>query len=201
MFIIPKFQNLSKAAKKLETNYKTQREAFDKGRFFASFRPATNNLDRFNDTNFIKSLEHFVENLKTDSTLGNSDSFFKGKDYERVIAPYLKEVISGAFLLVLIKITHTYSREESVKTNSALGQIILDLFKIDKLSDVPSDQLKNCLSNLNRFLDKMPEPPTTWHQTLSKVDLQKQIAAELQKLPGGEIPLQDVEPNCSLAFI
>lgn len=86
-------------------------------------------------------------------------------------------------MLELITITSTYSNEATVKTNSALGKIILDLFKIDKLSDIPPHEMQECLSNLNRFLEvtntKLPQ--ISWHETLSNSELMQQIGNEINK--------------------
>lgn len=51
----------------------------------------------------------------------------------------------------------------------------------NKLSDVPPNEMKECLSNLNRFLEATNEkqPENTWHDTLSNSDLMQQIGDEL----------------------
>lgn len=185
-FTIPGFKDLIASAQELSTAYKKERSTMDEQRFFGSVRPGTNNPERLNATSCIQRITTYISANKFNwETI---DPTFQQKDYAASTAPFLKKAISGALILELITITATYSNEATVKTNSALGKIILDLFKVDKLSDIPPDEMQECLSNLQHFLEVTNKqvPANKWHDVLSNDELIQQVNVELDKntVPG-----------------
>ncbi|STX28830.1 Uncharacterised protein [Legionella beliardensis] len=184
-FTIPGFKELLNTSKKLVSSYQVTRDQFDSQRIFASIRPKTHNPERLNDAACIEKLATYIMDNKFNYQ--NLDLRFNKADYAKVIAPFLKEALSGALLLELIKITNTYSKEEDAK-NSALAKIILDVFKINKLSDVPTEQLNKCLTNFLYFIEVYEQAAANknlnipLHQTKSNEDLKQEISSELRKL-------------------
>lgn len=188
-FTIPKMKELTDSTSKLCATYQTERSEMDGQRFFASLRFSTTNSERLNDATCI---EKIAKSISTNKFKWKSiDSTFADKNYASEIAPFLREVISGALLLELIKLTASYKRGETyVQTNSALGKIILDLFNIKKLSDVPTEQMHKCLSNFKHFLEvtnepkvdeqNKPIPPAQWHASIENSALIKQVNEELE---------------------
>lgn len=188
-FTIPNMKELTDSTSKLCATYQTERSDMDGQRFFASFRSSTINSERLNDANCIEKIAKSISRSKF--KWESIDPTFANKNYAREIAPFLREVISGALLLELIKITTSYKRGEAyVKTGTALGKIILDLFNIDKLSDVPTEQMHKCLSNFKHFLEvtnepkvdeqNKPIPLTQWHASIENSALIKQVNEELE---------------------
>lgn len=178
-FTIPEFKELTASAQKIHTTYKSERSDMDAQRFFSSYRASTINQERLNATACIQKIATYISTNKFN--WDTIDQTFKQKDYAKITAPFLKKAISGALVLELITITATYSNEATVKTNSALGKIILDLFKIDKLSDIPPQEMQECLSNLNHFLEVTNKqlPQISWHETLRNSELMQQIDNEI----------------------
>lgn len=180
-FTIPGFKDVIDSAQKLSTAYKKERLNMDEQRFFGSYRSSTNNPERLNAASCIQRIATYISVNKFNwETI---DPTFPQTDYAKTTAPFLKKAISGALILELITITATYSNEATVKTNSALGKIILDLFKIDKLSDIPADEMQECLSNLHHFLEVTNKllPNNKWHDVLSNDQLMQQVTTELDK--------------------
>ncbi|KTD07451.1 hypothetical protein [Legionella jamestowniensis] len=187
-FRIPPMSELLKAANQLEITYAEIRKEKDSNRFLGSIRPATYNSDRINDMQFIKTLAQHISDNK--ANYSNVDASFKGQDYALVVAPFLKEALSGALLLDLLKITRSYKGDEtSVKKNSALGNVILDLFKIDGLSEVPLDKQKKCLEALKTYIQIYDahakannENPIQWHGQRANTELRKIIEREIKTI-------------------
>ena len=185
-FTIPGFKELLSTSKRLVTSYQVMRDQFDSQRIFASIRPKTHNPERLNDAACIEKLATYIMNNKFNYQ--SIDLRFKKDDYAKVVAPFLKEALSGALLLELIKITNTYTNEEDVKKNSALAKIILNVFSINKLSDIPSEQVSKCLTNFLRFMEvyeqieKNKNSNQPLHATKSIEDIKQEISNELSKL-------------------
>ncbi len=176
MFKIPCMKQLLAASKLLVESYEVKRTEFDNQRMFASFRPATINEERVNDANFIKNLAEHI--YQTKNSYSELDVDFKDSDYSKEIAPFLKSVITGAMLLELMSITQTYSFEFSVKNRSALSNLILDIFKIDKLSDVPKDRLETCLNDLAKYLQVVSD--IEFHPSKSREALLNEIGEQCE---------------------
>ncbi|MDI9818913.1 MULTISPECIES: hypothetical protein [unclassified Legionella] len=187
-FHIPPMQILLKTADKLNPRYEELRKAKDEKRWFASFRPATKNPQRFEQIEFVKTVAADVKVNK--ASYGSINQQFANKNYEADVAPHLRQVVAGAFLMDLIIITRSYGgNEEAVKDGSVLGKIILDLFGIDKLSEVPAGELKACLKALDGYLYKMDDlvnedkkQPIQWHPKKTNIALRAEIAKEIEKI-------------------
>lgn len=180
-FSIPKLPQLIDAGVNLVANYKVVRTELDQQRFFASYRASTSNPERLEDAQSIQQIAEYIKLHKF--SYSQQDESLKYHDYHNDVAPFLKSVISGAFLLELITITQTYTFS-SVKDGSALGKIILDLFQIRQLSDVPPDTLRDCLINLQRFIETLNIATNQkWHPVKSNEDIIKQITDQLSLMP------------------
>lgn len=182
-FHIPVMKLLSRAASSLNEAYQRERQEKDSHRFLSSLRSNTHNPKRLEDINFVEAVEMSVTSKKIDyDTL---DPEFQYKDYDKFIAPFLKKVMAGALLLDLTAITKEYSSEESVKSNSALGKIILDVFGIDKLSDAPEDERVACFKALKRYLEVIishTAEPIKWHANKTNDQLIADIEHEIRIL-------------------
>lgn len=180
-FTIPNFKDLTDSTQRLSTAYKKERSNMDEQRFFGSYRSSTNNPERLNAASCIQRIATYISANKFE--WDKLDPGFQHKDYAATTAPFLKKAISGALILELVTITATYSNEATVKTNSALGKIILDLFNIDKLSDIPLEEMQECLSNLEHFLEVTNKqlPNNKWHDVLSNTQLIQQVNVEMDK--------------------
>ncbi|ASQ44879.1 hypothetical protein [Legionella clemsonensis] len=202
-FRIPPMSDLLKAANQLTIAYTEKRKEKDLNRFLGSIRPATHNSDRINDIQFIQTLAQHISNNR--ATYSQVDVSFKDQDYALVVAPFLKEALSGAMLLDLMKITKSYGDDEaSVKNNSALGNVILDLFKIDGLSEVPLDKQKRCLEALKTYIQvydsqakATKESPIQWHATRKNAELSKIIEREIKNI----IALEKHENSNNIAAV
>ncbi|WP_131795828.1 hypothetical protein [Fluoribacter gormanii] len=133
-FKIPNLDILIKSDQQLVISYQKTRGHLDEQRFFASIFPKAHNPERLNDAAFIEKIALHISMNRCNYS--NKDPDYKNKKHSNCIAPFLKEVLTGALLLELIKISNGYSNEEDVKKNSALGKIILTLIDINQISDV-----------------------------------------------------------------
>ena len=160
-------------------NYQSTREEMDSQRLFASLRSPTDNPVRIEDATFVKDLANHVRANKFE--YGEVDEDFAGQDYSKSIAPFLKQVIAGAMLLQLIKVTNEYTFESSVKSYSAMGKVVLDLFEVEKLSDISDEDRTNCLQSLDRYLRHFPD--AAFHSKKSNADIKAEIAkyAEIER--------------------
>ncbi|WP_131795869.1 hypothetical protein [Fluoribacter gormanii] len=186
-FKIPNLDILIKSAQQLVISYQKTRVHLDEQRFFASILPKTHNPERLNDAAFIEKIALHISMNRFNYS--NMDPDYKNKNYSNCIAPFLKEVLTGALLLELIKISNSYSNKEDVKRNSALGQIILTLFDINEISDVSEKQLHRSLSKLYKYMEiieynenKKGNSNFLWHKTKSNEELKQEINVELKKL-------------------
>lgn len=153
-------------------NYQETREEMDSQRFFASLRSPTVNPVRIEDATFVKDLANHVYDNKFEYKVVDED--FAGQNYATSIAPFLKQVITGAMLLQLIKVTNEYTFESSVKSYSAMGKVVLDLFGVEKLSDISNEDRTNYLQSLDRYLSHFPD--AEFHSKKSNADIQAEIA-------------------------
>ncbi|KTD22700.1 Uncharacterised protein [Legionella lansingensis] len=186
-FQIPSMPALLEAATKLDQAYAKNRTINDKNRWFNSLRPATHNTDRLQDIQFIKNLSKYISENKF--LYEKIDPAFKGKSYPWVIAPFLKEALSGAMLLDLSKITVSYGDEKATKKNSALAKVILDVFTINGLSEVPINKRKTCLESLKQCIEAIDtftkengQEKIQWHPGKSNKIVLTEITHELEAL-------------------
>lgn len=119
--------------------------------------------------NFIRSEDstrqadiHFIQLIVTNLTANESqypkwDRFFADKRYEDRLPSFIKYVIAGTLFYVLIPISNSYSDEHLVKNKSALATLILDIFGVEALSNIPVSELTNSLKFLLRYLDNAPK--------------------------------------------
>ncbi|MCC5792841.1 MAG: hypothetical protein JJT82_09590 [Legionellaceae bacterium] len=185
---MPSLKNLLRAAENCKENYDQLRQQFDTQRFFNPLRPRTYNPEREQDIGFIQKLSATIDGYKF--SYGDIDTQFEGQNYHTHVAPFLKNVLAGSFFLVLTKISHSYTYESKVKTNSALGHIILELFGVEKPSDIPDDTIQQCLAALSQFMTAMnsrPEQsPIQWRENTENQELLDLIGSEIQKLAACE---------------
>ena len=178
-----KLDKLQEAANGLTESYKHTRMEMDQRRTLGFLRPYTQNPDRLNDIQCIKKITAYINKNKFLYRHTSSSSGYINSLYNKEIAPFLKQAIVGAFLFELLKITSIYT-DDTVRGNSALGEVILDLFEIDKLSQFPKDKLTECLSSLQQFIQNMAEkePLRQWHETMTNQQLIDNIAELLKKI-------------------
>jgi hypothetical protein len=183
-YAIPKMEDLVKIIAKLDSSYTSAREVLDKQRYFAAVRAKTVNPDRMVDIEFIQSVARNVAANK--NAYHSFDNNFPEKTYTGKTAPFLKNAMVGAMLLSLIEITtvdYFWLGEEAVKKRSALGQCILNILSIDKLSDVPHDEIKACLEALESYLEtvnRRSETRIKWHPQKENYELKSIIQENIK---------------------
>ena len=172
MFSIPSMKDLLKQSKDLVETYKKKRTEYDSQRMFASIRPGTINPERINYAEFIKNLAEHIDKIKF--KYATFDVSVKSSSYEKEIAPFLKNVITGAMLLDLINITESYFFKSNVENKSALSKAILEIYGIDRFDDIPSDRLEKCLEDLTKYLNVFStiqfHPSKSNEELLNKID-------------------------------
>lgn len=147
-----RLENLLTASQNLRSDYQKKRQEMDEARTLGKYRPYTHNQQRLDYITFIENLTKFVIENRYNYRL----TLFSSRSYDQVLTPLLTKIILGAYLLELINITKTYSAETSVLTDTALGAIILNFFKIEKLSDIANEIQADCLTSLQSYLTKIP---------------------------------------------
>lgn len=147
-FTLPKhLKDLLTQLNNLADDYKKRRQSKDGERYFSMFRSATKNPDREQDAEFIENLAAWVEANKGDYYKLDYDYY--SVDYQKIVS-YLKKALSGMLMIELIKI---YGPHGENKTDSALGEILLEQFSIKKFSEIPQEQITQCIENLEHLID------------------------------------------------
>lgn len=194
-FHIPKMQDFFTSIANLKANYEERRKVKDLNRFFGSYRAPTINISRLNDIEFIQNVAKSIKENK--NYYDRMDPVFSKTDYSKTTAPFLRRVLSGALIFNLIKITQTYSSEKKVKDYSALAEVILNVFGIDKLSDLPTDFQKECLEDLKRYmvitnlhLKKESKELISWHPEKTIKQIKMKINEIISQLPKEEADAQ-----------
>lgn len=130
---------------------------------------------------FVKQIANYA-NI-TRPNYASIDQKFK-KD-SLAVAAFLKQVIAGALVLELINITATHTYESDVKSTCPIGKQMLDLFKVETLSDIQLEDATTALRCLAQFMvniNKTPNAPT-WHTTIDNKKLLQVITFHIQKHP------------------
>jgi len=180
-------------------NYQNKRKQLDESRFFAFFLPYTHNQSRLDNIQFIVNASTYL--IKNKFNYSSWDESFRHKRYDRDVAPFIRKAILGLYLLELMTITESYSSEISVKTNSALGAIILDFFDIDKLSDIKTTTQKDFLCALLQYLRVAPsERALSFHPSLKPEQIIEKISSQIQILSVVEPDNTEMEASRSLAM-
>ncbi len=182
--------------------YDELRKELDSRRYFATWRPATETQDRKNDYIFLEKIANWIEEHKLDylSKYVPLDDTFKKQSadklsYSAAVAPFLTEVMLGATMLTLLKITKMYTGawiggadETSVKHRSALARVLFEAFGIEKVSDLDSLVCRDYLISLSRFINTISvgqktnassEAPVQWHPSCTNDELLKQLSDEI----------------------
>ncbi|MDP1603161.1 MAG: hypothetical protein Q8M03_07845 [Legionella sp.] len=168
---IPQIRTLNAKVRELEDDYQADRDKFDKNRFLGGWRSKTVNISRQEDINFIQYIAFNIKENKQKLHQFDGD--------------FLKLVIAGALLLSLIDITKTYADEKKVIKRSALGKNILDIFEVQKLSDIPPNEIKANLEALHTYVTSVPvalenKPRSEWHslktQGMLLADIESKIS-------------------------
>lgn len=182
------FKTLFSEARTLKENYQQEREKLDGNRLFSSFRSKTDNPARHGDIAFIKSVSLYIEKNKLEYKKTKQIS---SEMYDKKTVPLLKDIMCGAWLLGLIGVTATYRSPASVKDGSALGKIILNLFQVNSLEDLPSKYIAKCLGSLKKFIEAVdsynPSIPIRWHPSVNNEDMCTQITEYYEKFSNTEV--------------
>lgn len=175
-FYIPSLTELIEKADMLMTTYKNERSIMDENRFLAHHRQKTHNPSRMADISFISSVAKHVE--KNQNDCNNLLHLFPLPATSEQIIDFLRKTIAGAFLLHARKISKEYTFEGSVKNRSALAKVILNLFTIEKFSDIPKTSLDDCLLHLKSYLQFMTTHTGVklrWHKEKTNTQLFQEL--------------------------
>jgi len=157
-FYMPKLLELFPLVAGLRKKYESAHEEKQSQRFFVS-RVLTGGPSpaRYSSIQFIENLAKEVSESK--SNYRDLDPNFRGKDYAKDVAPFLKKVIVGSLWLELILVDGTYSAHPYVygqsKDNSALAATLLKTLGIDDLDSLSEEDkllATNCLEALKQYI-------------------------------------------------
>lgn len=190
VFTIPPYETLVEAGQALESTYKKKREAKDADRFFGGYRSATKNPSRDVDIHFAKTITCSADKRRPnyaqwDEEIQKQSAEKSKNQMKKIVADYLELVMTGAFLLDLTFITKEFYSEESVKGSSVLGELILDLFQIEKLSDAPEETRLEVFQALKHYMtvvNNKTVEPIKWHETKSNKALMEALDHEICKV-------------------
>lgn len=179
-YTVPHLKEFQAIQASLEDLYTKKRQERDQARMLAAWLPETSNPDRKNDIIFIQNIcQHVLENK---SNYGRLDQQFAGKNYAFEIAPFLKEVMSGAFMFVLSEINNSY---KIFTPSSALSDVILNIFKLEDYSALSQKNVHQNLCALHHYLSIMQaskkENEKTWHPAMTDTALMKQLDEAIKR--------------------
>lgn len=195
----PAFHHLLYYMADLPSLYANERSYFDKKRFCSFFRSPTQTPERYHDALFIKKIAQWIDvhrfiYIDIDPFIINA---YEHPSYSEHIEPILKLALTGAMLLILLKIKNAYTNailpfnEASLIQRSALAKILLSHLYLSKLSDMEVRVYELRLVGLKHFIQAIDthnqtqiEPEMiTWHPLLSNDEMIHLIDLELNKLP------------------
>ncbi|KTD11326.1 hypothetical protein [Legionella jamestowniensis] len=183
-FTIPLLDVLILQSQNLDTAYKEERLAMDKKRFFSSLRGSTSNPMRLDDIKFITTFGGNISNNQFNYQILRKALKSENPTVQEY-GMFLRNALSGAFLLHLSKINDGYLFEESVKDRSAMAKLTCNLFSVEKFSDVPKKELRICLEALQTYLSTVTNSSglrLKWHPSKTNRALLRDIAEEMNLL-------------------
>ncbi|KTD16244.1 hypothetical protein [Legionella jordanis] len=181
-FTVATLEELIEFGKYLAINYKTERAQMDRNRFLGLFRSDTDNPVRKSDINFLINITNHIETHQLDYNVWAKAFKAPIVVTPKLINEFLRRALAGAFLFGFKAVDSEYLFEDSVKDRSALGKLFCELFDIEKMSDIPVDDLKKCLNDLRvyvNFTNNNSGTPLKWHKHKSNKVLLEEISAAI----------------------
>lgn len=176
-FKMPVINELKTRISKLDVDYVEAKNIKHTQSFFHS--PRTNpQKNRLEDIYFLQSITKDVVDIKFD--YHKIDDSFADKDYASETAPFLKNAISGAAFLILTDINREFPHENTVKGQHVLASRIMDIYGIDKLSDIPREKQLECFKALEQYLTVREHKP--WHADKSNLTLMKELETAIANI-------------------
>lgn len=218
MLLTEKLNDVILKLRGIEAKYLDRRTTLDSQRFFGSWRSSTVNAERKNDCTFIQTVVEWIDDLGNRreylEKFGNMDPIFRHLNshewsdetaktkglkrvYDESLVPYLSQVMLGAMILTLAKITQSYTGlgviaydEGAVKNYSALAYVLMNEFNIEKLSDIDAPGRRTCLRSLVRFISIMEaahqqeksSAAIQWHPSFANEVLLQQLSKEINAI-------------------